>query len=345
MDSVTQFVLGAAIGGAVLGPRAGRKALLWGGICGTLPDLDVLIPHGDPVSAFTRHRGYTHAFFFLTMAAPVLAAVVDRVHPELRNFRIRCLLAVWLCLVTHPLLDCFTVYGTQVLLPFSDYPVAWSTIFVIDPAYTVPLGVGVMLAWWRAPTRAVPQSEATSQAAMRAARVCMLALAVSSAYLLATVAIKARVDAATRASLNAQAIAAERFLATPAPFNTVLWRIVVMTSGGYLEGFYSLFDATDRIEFTAHDSDPSLLAPIADNWAVRRLTWFTLGFYRVREGPEGITLTDLRMGVEPFYIFSFRVGERNGGHIVPAIARRVPASAVPLAALTRMWRRIWDGPG
>ena len=55
---------------------------------------------------------------------------------------------VWLCLVTHPLLDAFTVYGTQILLPFSDYPVGWSTLFIIDPLYTLPLVVGVVAAWY-----------------------------------------------------------------------------------------------------------------------------------------------------------------------------------------------------
>jgi inner membrane protein len=333
MDSVTQFVLGAAVGGAMLGPQAGRKALLWGAVWGTLPDLDVFIPHSDPVSAFTYHRSFTHAVFFLTLAAPAAVALMERVHPDLRRFRLRCLLTVWLCLATHPLLDCFTVYGTQALLPFSDYPVAWSTIFVIDPLYTIPLGAGVILAWRRFHARALP-----------AARVCLLALAVSSAYLLATVAIKARVDAVTRAALKAQGIAAERFLSTPAPFNAVLWRIVAMTPAGYLEGYYSLFDASDSIEFTAYSSDPSLLREISGNWAVGRLKWFTQGFYSVRETPEGITFTDLRMGVEPVYIFSFQVGERNGGHIVPSLTRRVPSPAVPPGALTWMWRRIWHGP-
>ena len=85
MDSFTQFALGAAIGGAALGPRAGRKAILWGGVCGTLPDLDIFVPLGDPVSDFTYHRGVSHAFFFLTLAAPVVAALIWRLHPDLRG--------------------------------------------------------------------------------------------------------------------------------------------------------------------------------------------------------------------------------------------------------------------
>ncbi len=331
MDSVTQFLLGAAIGGAMMGPQAGRKALVWGGVCGTLPDLDILIPRSDPVAAFTYHRAATHAVFYLTLATPAVAALIERVHPELHRFRARLWLTVWLCLATHPLLDCFTVYGTQILLPFSEYPVGWSTIFIIDPLYTIPLGVGVILALQRVSLRPA-----------HAARVCAVALAASSAYLAASVAIKAHVDAVTRSSLSAQEIEVERVLATPAFFNTVLWRVVAMTPDGYLEGYYSLLDSSARIEFTAYPSDPSLLAPIAGNWAVERLQWFTNGFYRVQETPEGIIMADLRMGSDPSYIFSFRVGERRDGQIVPVMAQRLATPSVPPGMLAWAWRRTWS---
>ena len=53
-------------------------------------------------------------------------------------------------LITHPLLDATTVYGTQLWLPFTNHPVGVGSLFVIDPLYTLPLLVGVMLALaWR----------------------------------------------------------------------------------------------------------------------------------------------------------------------------------------------------
>ncbi|MCB0468978.1 MAG: metal-dependent hydrolase, partial [Aequorivita sp.] len=45
MDSVTQIVLGAAVGEAVLGKKIGNKAMALGAIAGTIPDLDVLSSH------------------------------------------------------------------------------------------------------------------------------------------------------------------------------------------------------------------------------------------------------------------------------------------------------------
>ena len=43
MDSLTQIVLGAACGEATLGKKIGNKALLFGAIGGTIPDLDVFV--------------------------------------------------------------------------------------------------------------------------------------------------------------------------------------------------------------------------------------------------------------------------------------------------------------
>ncbi|MBO6510809.1 MAG: metal-dependent hydrolase, partial [Roseibium sp.] len=44
MDSITQFVLGAAVSTACLGKTLGpRKAALIGGVLGTVPDLDVFL--------------------------------------------------------------------------------------------------------------------------------------------------------------------------------------------------------------------------------------------------------------------------------------------------------------
>ena len=58
MDSLTQIVLGAAVGEAVAGRQVGRRALIWGGVLGALPDFDLLISYGDAVRAvldFVRH--------------------------------------------------------------------------------------------------------------------------------------------------------------------------------------------------------------------------------------------------------------------------------------------------
>jgi len=58
VDSLTQIILGAAVGEAVLGKKVGNKALLWGGIAGTLPDLDVLFATGGPIQEIVKMRNW-----------------------------------------------------------------------------------------------------------------------------------------------------------------------------------------------------------------------------------------------------------------------------------------------
>ncbi len=74
MDSITQIVLGAAVGEVVMGKKAGNRAMLWGGIAGTIPDLDVLANLvADDLTALAFHRGISHSFFF-AFTAPILFA-------------------------------------------------------------------------------------------------------------------------------------------------------------------------------------------------------------------------------------------------------------------------------
>ena len=116
MDSITQAVLGAALQGTVLGRIQGRRSLIYGAALATVPDLDVVIRYADPVSQMTYHRGFSHSIFVLTGLALLLALLVNwlgRTRWQTQGYTLgRLFLAFWLVLVTHPLLDAFTVYGT-----------------------------------------------------------------------------------------------------------------------------------------------------------------------------------------------------------------------------------------
>lgn len=305
MDTVSQFALGAAVGVAVMGRRtAPWKAALWGGLVGTLPDLDALIDHGDPVRNMTLHRAESHAIFWQTLAcAPLAAAIaaVDRASAPFRASFPRWLLAVWLVLVTHALLDAITVYGTRLALPFSDHPFGLGSIFIIDPLYTLPLLVGLAIAL---------RSRRGSRHAWNLA-----GLLASTAYLawsaLAQQHVHGIVGAQLAARESATHDAPQRVLVTPAPFNTLLWRVVVMRADGYDEGFYSLLDRGRAIPFARFPSDRMLYEQSRDIDAVARLAAFSRGFFRVDERDGMVRITDLRMGQEPFYVFSFAVAQRT----------------------------------
>ena len=327
MDPVSQVALGAAVGEAVLGRRVGRRAPVWGGLCGLLPDLDVLWPFADPVSAFTWHRGYSHAFVVLAVATPFIAWAAVRLHPATRPHWRGWLLLVFLALVTHPILDCFTVYGTQVLLPFSKLPVGWSTIFIIDPLFTVPLVIGVVAAL-------VVRRRGLGH---RLSNACLV---IGVAWLAGTVAIKAHVDRVATESLPP--VGVTRLLTTPSPFNAVLWRAVAMTGDGrFLEGYYSLLDAERRFSFVARPDGHELLEPLRGKAPVDRVMWFSRGFFAGRElESEEIVISDLRMGLEERFVFTFVVGRRAGQGVEPAPLRAVPFPGYPSGARGLLWDRM-----
>ena len=73
MDSLTQIALGSAVAVAVMGRRTSvRRSAAWGAVAGTLPDLDVLIDHGDALLDMVLHRAESHSLFYLTLLAPLL---------------------------------------------------------------------------------------------------------------------------------------------------------------------------------------------------------------------------------------------------------------------------------
>jgi inner membrane protein len=331
MDSVSQIALGAAVGVATMGRRtAVWKAALWGAVAGTLPDLDVFVDHGDPIRNMVLHRAETHAPFWLTLFSLPFAAVVARLHGEWALWR-RWWLAIWLALVTHPLLDAFTVYGTQLGLPFADHPFGVGSVFIIDPLYTLPLLVG---AGWALATRGAGRGLAANA----------LGLLLSTAYLGWGVAAQEHVGRVASASLAAQGIAAERVLVTPTAFNSLLWRVVSVSGAHYHEGFYSLLDDMPRIGFDRFERGTALAGELQGIEGAQRIVAFSKGFFKLQQVGARVLITDLRMGQEPAYIFSFVVAERQSAAVALAVPEQVGARIDIGRALPWLWRRIGGEP-
>ena len=145
MDSLTQIVLGAACGEIALGKKIGNKALLFGAIGGTIPDLDVFIGrwfHTSEIAIMAFHRGFMHSILFSVLGAFLFGWLFFKLY-DTKKRRLTTNLKEWIWLIflalfTHILLDSFTPYGTQLFAPFSDYRVAFNNISVVDPIYTVP---------------------------------------------------------------------------------------------------------------------------------------------------------------------------------------------------------------
>lgn len=328
MDSVTQIALGAALGEAVLGRKVGPRAALWGAICGTLPDLDVFIPLGEAVADFTYHRSFSHSLFVLAALTPLLVWLILKIHPQTRDLKWRWAVLVYAVFATHALLDSLTVYGTQIFWPLTDYPVSIGSIFIIDPAYTLPLLVGVVIALL---LRHSPAGH----------RANLVGLTLSTAYLAWGIGVQGYLEGLATRSLAAQGVDYQRLLVQPAPLNSVLWRIVAVADSHYYVGYHSLLDDSDKLETTRIDSTPELLTGLESHWPVRRLQWFTHGFYSVEREGDGIVISDLRMGIEPHYVFRFKVGEIGNPHPRPVNSSQLPVQR-DWDRLPLLWQRIWD---
>src|SRR5690606_7532463 len=219
MDSLTQILLGGALAAAIAPPKHRRAALLAGAALGTLPDLDSLpiaLLTDDPVALMTLHRGASHSLFVLPLLGWLVWAFFRRRGGRVAESPKRWFWAIQAALLTHPLLDAFTVYGTQLLWPLPVRPVMWSSVFIIDPLYTLWLLAACVAAF-------VLRERVAAQRAL------VLGIGLSTAYLGWSLAAKAMVGSEADRALAAMGLADAPRFSVPTPLNTLLWRVVAMT--------------------------------------------------------------------------------------------------------------------
>ncbi|MGY1519450.1 metal-dependent hydrolase [Luteimonas sp. A482] len=334
MDSLSQLLLGASVAAAVVPAGHRRAAMLAGAALGTLPDLDsfpIALFTDDPVALMTLHRGFSHSLFVLPLLGWAIWALFRRRDGRVAQAPQAWFWAIQLALVTHPLLDAFTVYGTQLLWPLATPPVMWSSVFIIDPGYTLWLLLGVAVA-------------AFAGARPLARHALLAGLVLSTAYLGWSLLAKTMVEREAERSLSALGLQDAARFSVPMPFNTLLWRVVAMTPDGFVEGEHSLVADSRPIAFRHHRSDVEALAQVGELPAVARLQWFNRGFMKAEVHDGRLVLSDLRMGAEPDYSFNFVVAQRDGEQwrAIPPEQLSWPWEA--RRRLGQMWHRIWNEP-
>ncbi|GEQ84510.1 membrane protein [Patiriisocius marinistellae] len=328
MDSLTQIVLGAAVGEAVLGKKVGNKAMLYGAIAGTIPDLDVIARFFvDTVTALEIHRGFSHSILFSILFAPVFGWLVSR-WEHTASWRQWSWL-FFFGFITHPLLDAHTTWGTQLFWPF-DLRLAYKNIFVIDPLYTLPFLVFLILAMLR--KRNDPKRRYFNS----------LGLWVSSIYLCITLLLKGITYFKFQQALKDQGIQYIELETKPAPLNTIIWTANVETKDAYLIANYSLFD-TKPITFSKHHKNHHLLGDLANNNKIKRLVNLTNGWYIIQEKEGKLFFNDLRFGqlsvdtAAKDYVFSYKLKQTGDGLYISENKKR-PEDGKKL--LVDLWQRL-----
>ena len=334
MDSITHLFFGGAIAAAIAPKQHRRAALLAGMALNTLPDLDILplAFFDSPVVRMTWHRSATHSWLVLPFVAWAIWWFFRRRGGRVAQSPVRWWWAILACLMAHPLLDSFTVYGTQLFWPLPMRPIMWSSLFIIDPVFTLPWLLAFAVAWL---ARERPLAQ----------RALVGGIVLGVGYIGWSLLAKSMVERDADRALAAMGLADAPRFSVPTPFNTLLWRVVAMTPGGFVEGERSIVADHGSMRFSGHPSNVQALGEAADLPVVRRLAWFNHGFMQARVVEGELILADLRMGQEPDYSFNFAVArEGNGGWIALDPPRQPKFEWKMRRGWGDLWNRIWRQP-
>jgi inner membrane protein len=341
MDSVTQIVLGAAVGELIMGRKIGNKAQLLGAIAGTLPDLDVLTTPflKESIDQILIHRSYSHALPVHVLAALPFAWLCFKLFKGKHKF----LDFYWLWFLgfaTHALLDCCTTYGTQFFLPFTRYLVGFNNVSIIDPLYTLPF-IALLIACL------FMKRDSTGRR-----RTAWWALGISSIYMLATFGAKGIAHRKFESELKRQQIAYTHLSTSPSILNAVLWAGIAYTDSTIFIGDYSHAQQDDSIKFVSYPRNQYLLNQVSNKKIVNTLRWFsqdkyfveqqsadTLNVFIVKWGSTDFTKSDAK---RRFLFYNQVTKDKLGNWQSNAVEPRKDVDFKK--ALIQLWQRIWHRP-
>tara|TARA_B100000902_G_scaffold90633_1_gene94274 strand:+ start:479 stop:1477 length:999 start_codon:yes stop_codon:yes gene_type:complete len=148
LDPLTQGVLGASLPQSISKKKSLGIIGLIGFLSGLAPDLDIFIrSETDPLLFLEYHRQFTHSLIFIPFGGFICALLIFLLFSKKFGFSFK---ETWLystCgYATHGLLDACTSYGTLLFWPFSETRIAWNNISIIDPLFTIPILILILLA-------------------------------------------------------------------------------------------------------------------------------------------------------------------------------------------------------
>jgi inner membrane protein len=285
MDSLTHIAIGAIIGDAYAGKTLGKKAMLVGAIFQSIPDIDFVASFFlSPTDNLLAHRGFTHSLLFGFIATLIISFSAVRWKQFQGLSLTRWMAFAGLEIFIHLFLDACNVYGVGWFEPFSDYRVAFNAIFVIDPFYSIWIGIAAVILW------ALPIRGANR------GRWITFGLLISSCYLCVSFLNKVFINRVVEKTLAADQIEYKRYFTTPTAFNNLLWYCVAESDSGFHVGYRSVFDTSERIRLTYFPRNRSLLNNLEDDEELANLLRFSKGYYTVEKDPDALKFNDLRFG-------------------------------------------------
>ena len=146
MDPLSQGAVGTAFAQSTANKKNIFKISVIGFLAGLAPDLDILIKSStDPILFLEYHRQFTHSLFFIPFGSLIVALILFPFVKSSMSMK-TVYYASLLGYATHGLLDACTSYGTQLFWPFSNERVTWNNISIVDPLFTIPVLILVVIA-------------------------------------------------------------------------------------------------------------------------------------------------------------------------------------------------------
>jgi inner membrane protein len=286
MDSITHVALGAVVGEALAGKSLGKRAMYFGALAQSLPDIDFVASFFLlPADNLLAHRGITHSFLFGIVATIALAVIGRRTHRPLNIPLKTWYLFFGSEILLHLLLDSCNAYGVGWFEPFSDKRFSFNILFVADPFYSVWVGISMLVLIYM-----------DSKNPKRKFWIAF-GLIASSIYFVHAVSNKIVVERDIRDALTAQQIKQSRLLTTPTPGNSWLWYAVAEVDSGFHITHRSRWDGSDEIKFTYFSKRNDLIQPYLQQHETEQLVKFSQGFYTAEKWEDSlIVFNDIRFG-------------------------------------------------
>lgn len=311
LDSITHIALGACIGEAFLGNRLGKKAMLWGALSQSLPDIDFVAGFYLPLSEeLLAHRGFTHSLLFIVVFSPLLALAADKLHTKAKLGVKTWTIFLAVEMLVHILLDGFNNYGTGWLEPFSHQRFSFNTIYVADPFLSIwPIMAFVALLL-------LPINKGRRKFWSH------LGILIPTVYLSYASCNKLYIDYNVRRELADQHITYTQYFTTPAPLNNWLWYVVAGSDSGFHVGFRSVFDK-HPLQTRFFPRQENLLHEVEATNDLDNLKRFSQGFYTVDKRGDSLVFNDLRFGqiigwVQPNeqFVFHYYLSHKDQNEVI-----------------------------
>ena len=333
MDSLTHIVLGACIGEIILDKNAGRKAMLWGALAQSVPDIDFIAGMWMPVSTeLLAHRGITHSFLFGGIISFFLALIAARWHKaepiKLRKWFFFFLIEIG----CHLFLDACNNYGIGWFEPFSTKRISFNLIYVADPLFSIlpAIAFGFLIFL-----------KTDHAHRLKWARAGVWAAAI---YLSFTFVNKYNINKTVKEHIASTEKVHDNYFTTPTLLNNLLWFLVVEDTSGYKIGYRSIFDKSDSFKLHHIEKNELLLKPIADHLEVMELKKFSQGYFTIEKMGDTLVFNDLRFGqssgwqnINSQFAFHYYLSHPEKNDL---IVQRGRFAGFNLESAKKMWERM-----